>query len=130
MSVSSTKDMPLILVVDDYEDIRLTLKIWLEKRGYRVLEAENGPDAVEIARRERPALIILDIFMPKVDGFATARRIREFEALRQVPIIAVSAHDTLDLQSAALAAGCNEFINKPHDLEQLEMLIERFLRRS
>ncbi len=121
---------PLILVVDDYEDIRLTLKLWLEQRGYRVIEAENGTEALEIARRERPALVVLDMFMPKVDGFATARNIRKCAELQGVPIIAVSAHDTLDLQSAALAAGCNEFINKPNDLEHLAEVIDRLLLRK
>lgn len=127
---ADTQTAPLILVVDDYEDIRLTLKLWLEQRGYRVIEAENGTEALEIARRERPALVVLDMFMPKVDGFATARNMRECKELQNMPIIAVSAHDTLDLQSAALAAGCNEFINKPNDLEHLAELIESLLLRK
>ncbi len=127
---ADTQTAPLILVVDDYEDIRLTLKLWLEQRGYRVIEAENGTEALEIARRERPALVVLDMFMPKVDGFATARNIRNCVELQGVPIVAVSAHDTLDLQSAALAAGCNEFINKPNDLEHLAEVIDRLLLRK
>lgn len=127
---ADTQTAPLILVVDDYEDIRLTLKLWLEQRGYRVIEAENGTEALEIARRERPALVVLDMFMPKIDGFATARNIRKCDELQGVPIIAVSAHDTLDLQSAALAAGCNEFINKPNDLEHLAEVIDRLLLRK
>jgi len=127
---ADTQTAPLILVVDDYEDIRLTLKLWLEQRGYRVIEAENGTEALEIARRERPALVVLDMFMPKVDGFTTARNMRECKELQNMPIIAVSAHDTLDLQSAALAAGCNEFINKPNDLEHLAEVIDRLLLRK
>lgn len=127
---ADTQTAPLILVVDDYEDIRLTVKLWLEQRGYRVIEAENGTEALELARRERPALVVLDMFMPKVDGFATARNMRECKELQNMPIIAVSAHDTLDLQSAALAAGCNEFINKPNDLEHLAELIESLLLRK
>ena len=127
---ADTQTAPLILVVDDYEDIRLTVKLWLEQRGYRVIEAENGTEALEIARRERPALVVLDMFMPKVDGFATARNMRECKELQNMPIIAVSAHDTLDLQSAALAAGCNEFINKPNDLEHLAEVIDRLLLRK
>ncbi len=127
---ADTQAAPLILVVDDYEDIRLTVKLWLEQRGYRVIEAENGTEALELARRERPALVVLDMFMPKVDGFTTARNMRECKELQNMPIIAVSAHDTLDLQSAALAAGCNEFINKPSDLEHLAEVIDRLLLRK
>ncbi|MFN2452966.1 MAG: response regulator [Pyrinomonadaceae bacterium] len=124
------EDAPLILIVDDYEDIRITLKLFLEQHGFRVLDTDTGTKALEIILRERPALVVLDMFMPKVDGFATARLIREHAALRQLPIIAISAHDTLDLQSAALAAGCNEFINKPHDLEHLAQVINQLLDKK
>ncbi len=87
-------------------------------------------EALEIARRKHPALVVLDLFMPKVDGFATARNMRECDELQNMPIVAVSAHDTLDLQAAALAAGCNEFINKPNDLEHLTEVIDRLLLRK
>lgn len=122
------KGCPLILVVDDYDDIRITLKHWLEQRGCRVIEADNGTQALEIALRERPGLILLDLFMPRVDGFTTARQIREHNELRDVPIIAMSAHDTKDLQAAAFAAGCNEYLNKPNDLALLDVYLAPLLQ--
>ena len=129
MSINrNIKDCPLILVVDDYEDIRTALKLWLEMRGCRVVEADNGTQAIEIALRDRPRLIILDLFMPQVDGFTTARRMREYKELREVPIIALSAHDTKDLQGAALAAGCNEYLNKPNDLSRLDVHLAPLLQ--
>jgi CheY-like chemotaxis protein len=123
-------DCPTILVVDDNEDVRALMRFWLEGRGYCVVQATNGEMAVEAALREEPHAILMDICMPNLNGFTATRRIRAQEQLRHVPIIAISAHDLDELQSAAIDAGCNEILAKPVDSDQLEGVLNRLLPRS
>jgi two-component system, cell cycle response regulator DivK len=119
-----------VLVVEDFEDNRFMMRRLLEMSGYRVLEAINGEEAVEMAERERPGLILMDLSLPLLDGLAATRRIRQHEALRDVPIVAVSAHDTADFHADALAAGCNDYVTKPIDFDQLEALLGRLLPKN
>ncbi|HEY0544447.1 MAG TPA: response regulator [Pyrinomonadaceae bacterium] len=116
-----------VMVVEDFEDNRFMMRRLLETSGYRVLEAINGEEAVRIAELERPDLILMDLSLPLLDGLAATRRIREREGLRHVPIVAVSAHDTADFHAEALAAGCNDYVTKPIDFDQLESLLHRLL---
>ena len=118
-----------ILVVDDFDDTRLMLKLWLEKKGYRILEAENGEEAVDLANRERPDLIIMDIEMPYADGLDATRRIREHQALRETPIVAVSAYGADEYRVRALAAGCNEYVSTPFEPAALEQLIRNLISK-
>jgi len=117
-----------ILVVEDFEDNRFMMRRLLEMSGYRVVEAVNGEQAVEAAERERPDLILMDLSLPKLDGLAATRRIRQQPGAKRVPIVAVSAHDTTDFHADALAAGCNEYVTKPIDFDQLEELLTRLLK--
>lgn len=119
-----------IMVVEDFEDNRFMMRRLLETSGYRVLEAVNGEEAVEVARRERPSLILMDLSLPLLDGLAATRRIRQVTELRSVPIVAVSAHDTADFHADALAAGCNDYVTKPIDFDQLEALLLRLLPKT
>ncbi|HEV7373682.1 MAG TPA: response regulator [Pyrinomonadaceae bacterium] len=121
---------PTVMVVEDFEDNRFMMRRLLEMSGYRVLEAVNGEEAVELARRERPGLILMDLSLPQLDGLAATRRIRQYPELRDVPIVAVSAHDTADFHADALAAGCNDYVTKPIDFDQLEALLSRLLPKS
>ena len=116
-----------ILVADDFEDTRLIMRLWLQKRGYRVLEAADGVQALEVARRESPDLIIMDIEMPGLDGLAATRKIREAEAARHVPIVAVSAYGSEHWRERALEAGCNQYVSTPFEPAELEGLIKSLL---
>jgi CheY-like chemotaxis protein len=116
-----------VMVVEDFEDNRFMMRRLLEMSGYRVVEAVNGQQAVEVAEVERPHLILMDLSLPLLDGLAATRRIRQNPELRRIPIIAVSAHDTSDFHADALAAGCNDYVTKPIDFEQLEQLLSRLL---
>lgn len=116
-----------VLLVEDFEDNRFMMRRLLEMSGYRVVEAVNGREAVEKAVSERPDLILMDLSLPHLDGLAATRRIREQDGLSRVPIVAVSAHDTADFHADALAAGCNEYVTKPIDFDQLESLLQRLL---
>ncbi|HZN05676.1 MAG TPA: response regulator [Pyrinomonadaceae bacterium] len=116
-----------VLLVEDTEDNRFMMRRLLEMSGYAVIEATNGEEAVRLAESERPALILMDLSLPVLDGLAATRAIRKLDGFKEVPIVAVSAHDTSDFQSEALAAGCNSYITKPIDFSQLETLIARLL---
>lgn len=117
-----------ILVVEDFEDNRFMMRRLLEMSGYRVVEAVNGEQAVESAEREQPDLILMDLSLPKLDGLAATRRIRNQGGAKRVPIVAVSAHDTTDFHADALAAGCDEYVTKPIDFYQLEEILKRLLK--
>jgi len=112
-----------VLLVEDTEDNRMMMRRLLELSGYRVSEAVNGVEAVTAAERETPNIILMDLSLPIVDGLAATRRIRQLPDLAEVPIIAVSAHDTADFHAEALAAGCDAYITKPIDYTELEDLI-------
>jgi len=101
----------------------------LEMAGYRVVEASDGEEAVKLALQERPELILMDLSLPKLDGLAATRRIRSQRGFGRVPIVAVSAHDSPESRSEALAAGCNEYVTKPIDFDELKSLVNRFLPR-
>jgi two-component system cell cycle response regulator DivK len=119
--------MSLVLLVEDTEDNRFMMRRLLEMSGYAVVEARNGEEAVRLAREERPQIILMDLSLPIIDGLAATRRIRALPEFADVPIVAVSAHDTADFHSEAMAAGCNSYITKPIDFGELESLIGRLL---
>lgn len=116
---------PRILLVEDSEDNRLMMKRLLEMSGYEVMEAVNGEQAINKAQSTSPDLILMDLSLPRVDGLAATRCIRGMPALKKVPIVVVSAHDTADFHAEALASGCNEYVTKPIDFGQLELLLKR-----
>ena len=118
-----------VLLVEDTEDNRFMMRRLLEMSGYRVSEATNGAEAVRTAQAEKPEIILMDLSLPVVDGLAATRRIRQLRDFREVPIIAVSAHDSADFHAEALAAGCNAYITKPIDFTELEDLIESLVSR-
>ena len=126
MAGERNKLSPTILLAEDFDYVRDTLKLMLEVLGYRVLEAANGQEAVELARREHPALILMNMRMPVLDGVAATRLIRQEKSLSEVPIVAISgAGETY--RQAALGAGCDEFLSKPIYLHQLEEVLRRLL---
>ena len=112
-----------ILIVDDFDDTRLLLRSWLERKGFRVLEAENGLAAIEAAESGRPDLIIMDLEMPELDGLSATRRIRKVQGLTGVPIVAVSAYGAEQFRDKALDAGCNEYVSTPFEPADLERII-------
>lgn len=116
-----------ILVVEDYEDTRLMMRLELEQRGYRVIEACDGEEAVELAWRECPNVILMDLSLPKLDGFAATRRIREDEQMRDVLVVAITAHQEPLYRSNALEAGFNAFVTKPIDFDWLHELLKNLV---
>jgi len=123
---TETKGPRTVLVVDDFDDTRLLLRTWLERRGFRVIEAANGLQAINQVEAETPDLIIMDMQMPELDGLSATRHIRK--SLDSVPILAVSAYGAEQFREQALAAGCNEYVSTPFEPATLEGIIRSLVR--
>ena len=104
------------------------LRTWLERKGFRVIEAADGVQAIAQAQHESPDLIIMDVQMPKLDGLAATRKIRAVKELDEVPIVAVSAYGADLFREQALAAGCNEYVSTPFEPAALEGIIRSLVR--
>jgi CheY-like chemotaxis protein len=117
----------LILVVDDSADNVAVISLDLQTQGYRVVTASNGEDAVAVATQTLPNLILMDINLPTLDGLGATRRIRETEALREVPIVAITAFGTEGFQRAAYDAGVSGYLTKPLDFDRMHLLIARLI---
>lgn len=117
-----------ILVVDDVTDNLILISLALQNKGYRVLTASSGEEAIKVALSAKPDLILMDIAMPDVDGLMTTRRIRKHPELRHMPVIALTAFNTQGFQQAALEAGFDGYLSKPIDFEKLNNLMNVFLR--
>ncbi|HEY6233208.1 MAG TPA: response regulator [Pyrinomonadaceae bacterium] len=116
-----------VLLVEDTEDNRQMMHRLLEMSGFNVVEATNGKEAVEVAFKVHPQIILMDLSLPIIDGLAATRQIRNQPELNAVPIVAVSAHDTADFHSEALEAGCDAYVTKPINYTELEDLVHRLL---
>jgi CheY-like chemotaxis protein len=130
VSIRRGEGSPTILLVEDFDDTRLMMKMWLVKNGYRVLEAETGEEGVEMAQKERPDLIIMDMMMPGMNGLDATQLIRQDRALRRTPIVAVSAYGADEYRSIALEAGCDEYVSTPFEPQTLSDLIKSLLTRE
>ena len=116
-----------VLVADDNGDTRRVVRWMLEQKGYAVIEAADGQQAVEAAVSHRPDLILMDLIMPVVDGFDAVRRVREHEELRGVPVIAMTARDAATSRDRAEDLGFNQYLSKPLDFLRLNVVIEKLL---
>jgi len=122
--------LPTILIADDNEDLRGMLRHLLESHAYDVLEAAEGGEAAELAVRERPALVIMDLGMPGMDGLSAVEEIRRSVPASEMEVLIVSAYDRLEFRTEALAAGCGGFITKPVDPAALLKTIRLLLRQE
>jgi CheY-like chemotaxis protein len=119
-----------VLVVEDDEATRRALRRLLEQEGLDVVEAAHGRAALDLALAERPALILLDMSLPGVDGWEAARRLKAAPATRGTPILALTAHAMAGDRERVLAAGCDDYDTKPIDLPRLLAKIDALLARA
>ncbi|HLI13908.1 MAG TPA: response regulator [Alphaproteobacteria bacterium] len=119
--------MARILYVEDNEDNIYMLSRRLERRGYEVVVARDGEEGVSEAQRVAPALILMDLDLPVIDGWEAARRLKTAPETRHIPIIALSAHAMAGDREKALAAGCDDYDTKPVELARLIGKIEALL---
>lgn len=119
--------MAKILLVEDNEMNRDVMFRLLGRRGYTVVFAEDGEAAIEQAIAERPDLVLMDISLPKIDGYEATRRLRGMEAGKEIPIIALTAHAMTSDREKAFEAGCTDFETKPVEFPRLLAKIESYL---
>jgi two-component system, cell cycle response regulator DivK len=112
-----------IMVAEDDEDSRSMMETLLRMKGYEVVEAENGLEAVEIALTNSPDLILLDLELPLLDGLGVTRNLRRRPKFKQVPIVVVSGHDPTKHSEAALDAGASAYLVKPIDFQRLDQIL-------
>jgi CheY-like chemotaxis protein len=122
--------MPTIMVVEDNEPSRDVLGRRLERRGYRVIVATDGQQAVSVAHAAKPDLILMDLGLPIMDGWEATRLLKGDAATRHIPIIVLSAHAMTNDRELALAAGGDEFDTKPVRFQQLLQKIESLLAKA
>ena len=128
MTPSAKFAPPTVLVVDDHDDSRTMFRRLVESLGFAVAEALDGEAAVEAARVVCPDLVLLDLNMPRMDGLEAAERIRALKKECQgVVISAVTAYDTYGIKEAALEAGCDAYMTKPVEMDELEREISRLM---
>ena len=116
-----------VLIVDDNEDNRQILIDMLSANGYEVLQALTGPEAVTIAAREMPDLVLMDIQLPGIDGHEATRRIKAIPALARTPVIAVTSYALAGDDRKAAEAGCDAYVTKPFSPRALLAQVRRFL---
>jgi len=121
---------PTVLYIEDDLANRILVKRILEAEGYRVLLAENGPQGLEIACREHPDLIFVDISMPDMDGYSVATQLRSQEGMKDIPIVALTANVMKGDREKSLEAGCSGYIQKPLDVDLLPEQVAGFLSRG
>lgn len=116
-----------VLVVEDNDDTRELIKTMLQIKGCQVIEATDGVEAVKVARREKPDLILMDLNMPVMDGFEATRQIKQQSETLHIPVIAMSAHCwETDWQAKAIDVGCIECIRKPVDFGVIDSVLSRY----
>jgi CheY-like chemotaxis protein len=121
--------MAKILVVEDNEVNRDLIVRRLGRQGYQVLTAVDGQQGIDMAMAESPDLILMDMSLPVIDGWEATRTLRRIPALRNVPIIAVTAHAMSEDRAKALEAGCDDYAAKPIDMPKLNAMIDSLLKR-
>ena len=123
-----SKPIPVILVVDDDEDSRSMLKLLLEMWQYRVIEAADGPDAITIAENTRPDLILMDVKLPRLNGFSVTLKLRQSLKIEKVPVIFISGCAEASYKQRAIQVGGNEYLTKPINFDELEKTIGKYIR--
>lgn len=125
----TTSSPPLVLVVEDYQDAREMYAAYLQFSGYRVAEATNGLEAIEKTIELMPDIILMDLALPRMDGWEATRRLKRDERTRHIPVVALTGHALAGHAEGARQAGCDAFVTKPCLPDALVMEIRRVLDR-
>jgi CheY-like chemotaxis protein len=125
----SGREHPLVLVVEDYQDAREMYVAYLQFSGYRVAEAANGVEAVEKAQLLLPDIVLMDLALPRMDGWEATRRLKADPRTRHIPVVALTGHALAGHAEGAREAGCDAFVTKPCLPDALVAEIQRLLDR-
>jgi DNA-binding response OmpR family regulator len=127
--MATTDDRQTVLVADDDDDIRLLVAYRMEKAGYAVLQARDGQEAVSLALEHRPDLAILDVMMPRLDGYEATRQLRAREETKRIPVILLTARAQEDDVQRGFEAGADDYIRKPFSPQELRARVQAILGR-
>lgn len=127
---TATARQPLVLVVDDNEDNLSLLAFLVEQMDCTLLTAPNGQTALNLVENHQPSLILLDMMLPDLDGLEVLARIRQRPATAMIPVIAVTAMAREQDRDRILSAGCNEYVTKPYNVDEIEALMRRYLEQA
>ena len=127
--IDRRRDQPLVLVTDDHADTRLLFSTILAMHGCAVIEAADGEEAVQLAKTSQPDLILMDGYLPRLDGLAATRQIRDHDNGRHTPIILICGRAEPSFRASAFAAGCDDFFLKPMSIDVFGSVIEKHLGR-
>ncbi len=134
MPTSLVQPQPLpprkvILLAEDSPDVREMYRLWMELSDFGVIEAVDGMEAITLTHRHHPDVVVMDLSMPRLDGWEACRRLKADPDTRHIPILAVSAHGYRDARRRALEAGCDQFVEKPCTPETLEACLRDLLSK-
>ncbi len=124
------KSPPLILVVEDAPDNQVLVEQVFQDSGYRVTCIQDGQAALDWMQTNHPDLILLDLSLPEIDGWEVARQLKASDRTAKIPIIAVTAHAMKGDKEVAIAAGCDDYLTKPLDIDLLEASVKQWLEQS
>lgn len=116
-----------ILIADDEEDVKLIVQLFLESKGYEIVTAFDGLDAIDKVKAEKPDLILLDLMMPLIDGFEVCRRLRDNAETANIPIVMLSAASQTESKQRAIEAGAVDYIVKPFEPDHLQSVVKDIL---
>jgi two-component system, cell cycle response regulator DivK len=128
--MKEAKTAPLVLVVEDYQDAREMYSAYLQFSGYRVAEATNGYEAIQQAQALKPDIILMDLALPKMDGWEATRRLKKDPQTRDIPVVALTGHALAGHAEGAREAGCDAFVTKPCLPDALVAEIRRMLKST
>jgi two-component system cell cycle response regulator DivK len=124
---AKTREQPLVLVVEDYQDAREMYAAYLQFSGFDVAEAGNGVEAIEKTHELLPDIVLMDLALPRMDGWEATRRLKNDERTRHIPIVALTGHALAGHAEGAREAGCDAFVTKPCLPDALVAEIKRLL---
>jgi len=126
MEFSLDKENTTILIADDEPTNRYIIKLALSQDGYKLIEAKNGEEAIQLAKKHYPDVILMDAMMPKVNGFIAIEEIKKDPNLSNIPILMITALDTQKDKIKAFESGANDYLSKPFDLQELRLRVKSF----
>lgn len=119
-----------VLVVEDNEKNRKLMRVILKAKGYTVIEAATGEEALGILKAQKPDIILMDIQLPGIDGITLVKQIKADTAIKDIPIIAVTAYAMKGDEQKILDAGCNAYISKPINTQELPLMVEKYIKKG
>jgi len=127
MEFSLDKENTTILIADDEPTNRYIIKLALSQDGYKLIEAKNGEEAIQLAKKHTPDIILMDAMMPKMDGFEAIKKIKNDEELNKIPILMITALNSQEDKIKAFESGANDYLSKPFEPEELYLRIQKLL---